>query len=522
MLDFQQNLLYSNLKESNEFVKKIMLDEGDDEQDQDIDSSGKFVILEAQLKNTILTSDILDALKKICSSKELSKILDCEVVTAAFYKKSDLIKDPDSFVQTILENEQVFNYDIKTQNILDSRTRAWHSLKLSELIKPIIDERANLKRQMRVLKTSDAETSKEKILKLSAKESVLKLIVNATYGVLASSYFKVGNSILANNITARARLWVWLLSRPLNGFQCITDGFIYSPDKVIEFVDSKVNKPGFKTLSSLQLLENHRCIKKTSLAKIYWHEFFVKEKPDLNDFKDIDSLASQHIKTFWQNYGLELPYELEHKMENIAKHLFYVKRAHYASRKLFYETNAFEDQVLFKFRGVPTKYCEDYLYYRIMKKVLFSDLFNDLFPVDSLEQRSPRLLRISDYKNSLKKQLKDSETPLKVPGYSEIQVSTFKLTNDDLPYTDETDYRARQRLSEDLGPMILNNEKPERIFMERVLLYLGKEIDYTEDKRIDLSPDKYVEMQKKAKKLKKLFEKKKRVRKHKRIIKKKR
>jgi hypothetical protein len=39
--------------------------------------SGEFVILERELKNTIITSDLLNALRKTCSLQELNEILNC-------------------------------------------------------------------------------------------------------------------------------------------------------------------------------------------------------------------------------------------------------------------------------------------------------------------------------------------------------------------------------------------------------------------------------------------------------------
>jgi DNA polymerase elongation subunit (family B) len=51
------------------------------------------------------------------------------------------------------------------------------------------------------------------------QQEFFKLIINSIYGVFASKYFNIGNVILANNITARARLNIWFASRPLLGIQ---------------------------------------------------------------------------------------------------------------------------------------------------------------------------------------------------------------------------------------------------------------------------------------------------------------
>ena len=52
-------------------------------------------------------------------------------------------------------------------------------------------------------------------------------MINTLYGVFASKFFKIGNTVLADNITAKARTYVWVLSKCLNCNQTITDGSTY-------------------------------------------------------------------------------------------------------------------------------------------------------------------------------------------------------------------------------------------------------------------------------------------------------
>jgi hypothetical protein len=61
--------------------------------EQDVEGfDAGFVILKKQLKNTILTSDLIKTLKAVYTSKEWSEIMDTQVVSAIFYKKSDFIE----------------------------------------------------------------------------------------------------------------------------------------------------------------------------------------------------------------------------------------------------------------------------------------------------------------------------------------------------------------------------------------------------------------------------------------------
>jgi hypothetical protein len=102
------------------------------------------------------------------------------------------------------------------------------------------------------------------------------LLINTLYGVFCSPYFSVSNTILANCIKARARLGVWMASRPLKGIQCITDGFAYSPTEVFQFKNTNnLKKPGLKVLSDLELLQNYRFLEKTSLGKIDWKHLLI-------------------------------------------------------------------------------------------------------------------------------------------------------------------------------------------------------------------------------------------------------
>jgi len=101
------------------------------------------------------------------------------------------------------------------------------------------------------------------------------MIINTTYDVFCSPYFPIENTVVVNNITARARTNVWMASRCLQGLQLITDGFQYTPLKVLSFRQNKMKKkPGFETLSNLALLKKHKSIQEISLSNINWEDIF--------------------------------------------------------------------------------------------------------------------------------------------------------------------------------------------------------------------------------------------------------
>ena len=55
-------------------------------------------------------------------------------------------------------------------------------------------------------------------------QEIFKLVLNSTYGILASLVMKVNNPIAANWITSCARAAAWRMTNALNGFNPITDG----------------------------------------------------------------------------------------------------------------------------------------------------------------------------------------------------------------------------------------------------------------------------------------------------------
>ena len=86
---------------------------------------------------------------------------------------------------------------------------------------------------------------------------------------LASAHYDIGNTVVANNITAKARLGVWLVSRSVKGLQSITDGYMYESSKIYR-LKNDMKSPGLETLSDYRKMEKHRSIKTTSLGEMNW------------------------------------------------------------------------------------------------------------------------------------------------------------------------------------------------------------------------------------------------------------
>lgn len=338
--------------------------------------------------------------------------MESRVMTAAFYRKSDRIDSVADWLIFMEENLQKndYTYVSEYQSILDKRTRKWSYIKLDSLFETLIEKRKAIKKEIKI------ELEKGEILgnvdQYKALEQILKLIGNTIFGVISSPYFDIGNTILANNITAKARNAIWLVSRALNGYQTITDGTAYQVKEVFQFRHqtkdtnvsdhplqkrNKIIKPGLEILSDFKKLAKHRSIKKGPLMGVNWEDVFLSKNLNHPDLLKADQYATKHIRDFLDVYDLRLDYDIEHKIDNVASKLFYIKKAHY-----IFQNNLTND-IIYKVRGTSMK--ENPIYLQLAKQIFRGvDTQTEFF---QLERNVNRITSIHDYKLSKKKRLKE-------------------------------------------------------------------------------------------------------------------
>ena len=273
--------------------------------------SGDFVLLLNEIKNGIITHDNLKIIRAVATSAELKGWMGLSVVTASYYPKSQQLTTDELVKELCVNPGSIDRSGIST---IDNRSRKWAGIPMSDFVGSFLETRKKTKK-LKVTKGDEYDL----------KQEALKLFINTTYGCLAAPYFAMGNTILANNITAKARAGVWMLSKALGTAQSITDGGLYSNDSVrfLDLSKSRKDKPGFDTLADPVLLEKHRNIKIGKLhdfdgfyskSVLYKKSGLFKELNTMND--DLDKTATNHINGFWANYGLELPFQIEHKHSN--------------------------------------------------------------------------------------------------------------------------------------------------------------------------------------------------------------
>nr|WKT08303.1 hypothetical protein [Mesostigma viride] len=295
---------------------------------------GHFLLLRKELRNGIITSDILNVLLKVANNQEMKEIFQLEVVSAVMYLKKDKVNSLDEWIDlAIADKGQLYNKNGNFAESTDTRMRYHFDLSLEGFNGKLADARARFK--------------KEKSLSGNAMQAMLKLISNATYGVIASPFFLVSNTVLANNITARARMGAWMLNKALHTRQSITDGGMYGL-QTVPFLKEGAKLPGLDLLSDNRNWHDKIRYERTvgNLGGINWKD--VLSDPTSSNCKNLlnnlDEIAKNHIQEFWKRYGLELPFQVEHKISNTFKSAGYFNKAHYCFITM-------SGEVIYKVRG---------------------------------------------------------------------------------------------------------------------------------------------------------------------------
>jgi hypothetical protein len=372
-LSFEQDLLHSKL------VKRLDLHRAADPH-ADIAIPSHFPLLRHEVQNAVVTADIFRAMLAAATTSEKAEILQLKVVTAAAYLKKDRLDSIADWCREVLAAPAEPQRARRRAGLAgDNRPRSWTGVPLEGFIGKLADERQRIKEQRRT--TSDTGEQR----RLDGLQTVLKLLVNTLYGVLASRHFRIGNTILANTITGRARVGVWMLSKALGLYQSITDGGPYAHGAVPHWKD---RRPGLDTLS--RMWDWHAPRRGRTLEPVPGLDW----QPGQPLTPDQADAALAHVRQFWAPYGLDFPFELEHK---------------YAFIRAAYWNKA--DQALLLKEGEPPKYSlrgKNYSQRGKNKKKgdhsLFALLDNilagkDIFPDDLSYQRGG-LLKVASYRQA--------------------------------------------------------------------------------------------------------------------------
>ena len=391
------------------------------------------ILSRMELKHAVLTSDMIDLLKKIPTNIEWKALKETKVDTAIFYSKKDRIDSVDDWAAHVLKDTGTLHFDVDQQTPVDTRTNAWCSLPFAEFLDPLITQRQQTKQEALV------ETDSGRKRELMALQKTLKLVVNTLYGVITSPYFGTNNTIVANNTTAYTRRAIWMLAKALNIFQTITDGGMFSVMKVLAFKPTnQERRPGLSSFTDIRFLEKHRSIQQIPLGNRDWLAFF-KELFEQRNFSDVDELALQHVREFYKAYDLEFQYnKLEHKPEHTAIKMFYLRKADNAV--LVADDEGKFSRIFRKTRGI--KHNETHPHpLRIM---LDEGLMGDDNPkLPTTEFVDEQIVSPSDYKRMhTKAQIEANEIQC-IPGHSVSTVRHVKFHNTHYPVDTIKEYKQR-------------------------------------------------------------------------------
>lgn len=323
--------------------------DGDDDHSNSMTASiekthvtGSLMLARKEMVNSVVTQhDMLPIVNKIASNKERAEFNKLNVKTASGYLAKDevLLVEGDDY-STVDEKFYDLMASRKTRGewqskslddtkTIDLRNHYWVRLPLEEFIGSIIDYRKKLKN---LKKKYSSEGDRVKANAYDVEQNACKLFINTLYGCLASPYFPLSNTILANNITSKARFGVWMINKALGTAMSITDGGAYSNNSV-RFLDPSLwegKKPSLSVLSNYEKLNKQRTINTGKLIARF-EDFYqrCKNGESKQSHDELDTIATKHINDFWGHWGLKLEFEIEHKPENTCQRMIVYNKSDY-------------------------------------------------------------------------------------------------------------------------------------------------------------------------------------------------
>ena len=210
----KQTLIQSQILPTLAKMSDYESDCDDDDNDDPVEKiDGSLTLLTEEIIHGTITFNELEILRRVCTTHELSNLLDGLLVeTLHWYSKEhqtdnvmDVLGKPNLKDGTshLFDAGVVLNGKVN-QNIYTVGSK-WYGIPMSKMIAPLM-------------------ASRKLYPKKTPMNDLYKLFCNTAYGVLASVYFPTGNVCVASNITSTIRCGAWLMRTSLNGVQSITDG----------------------------------------------------------------------------------------------------------------------------------------------------------------------------------------------------------------------------------------------------------------------------------------------------------
>jgi hypothetical protein len=189
----------------------------------DNDNLGEVKIYNNEVKYAVITHDILQIIQNVASVRQRKELLEnLYVVTALYYPKSERVYSVEGLKLAHEEHQgQNTTKAVKgkrgnTKKVaIEEECHKWFGVNLGELL------------------VTKLLIERKKYPKKDPLNILYKLCINTVYGDMVSPYFDVGNVVVGNNITARARMLAWCMEKGLHGWQAITDGCTFDVNRVV-------------------------------------------------------------------------------------------------------------------------------------------------------------------------------------------------------------------------------------------------------------------------------------------------
>lgn len=218
-----------------------------------------------ELVNTPITRNDWYDICRIATREEYEEFANLRVLTYSYFDRDNEARDLQEFLDALYATQDRYTdvtYGKTTQRMM-LMPKKFFIIPLKPFVEGFLNTRKEYKKAMR----AEGVTPERKSY-LNLQQNAVKLFINTTYGCFASPYFPMGDAVLANNITAKARANTWYFTCALGTVQSITDGGLFPNGRVRRiksesawFKQSPVGRlPGFTELAKQEVLENHRAI----------------------------------------------------------------------------------------------------------------------------------------------------------------------------------------------------------------------------------------------------------------------
>ncbi len=220
-LKYKQDFLISWLPPKD--ISKMKTDSEFAETDEwwTIDNTGETKIFQKEIHNAIITHDFLQWLENVATARQRKELLDnLIVITAAYYPLRNRVNSVQELLAAHSQHKggnttKAVRVKGNTNKIsVERECHKWYAVNLGNLL---VDKLL---------------LERKKYPKKTPFNELYKVCINTVYGDMVSPFFLVGNVVVGNNITARARALAWYMEKGLFGWQSITDGCVFDVNRV--------------------------------------------------------------------------------------------------------------------------------------------------------------------------------------------------------------------------------------------------------------------------------------------------